>query len=68
MWRQFVKVLPIDQGEFGRRRKIDHGDASLLPEMGSYVTHIVQLKYIKPSVMMPLIPAVCKIGQCHFPD
>jgi general secretion pathway protein D len=63
---KFVKVLPIaDANSAGA--KIDHGDASLLPEMGSYVTHIVQLKYIKPSVMMPLILPFAKLANAIFP-
>jgi general secretion pathway protein D len=63
---KFVKVLPIDQAN-SAGAKIDHGDASLLPEMGSYVTHIVQLKYIKPSVMMPLILPFAKLANAIFP-
>jgi general secretion pathway protein D len=63
---KFVKVLPIaDANSAGA--KIDHGDASQLPEMGSYVTHIVQLKYIKPSVMMPLILPFAKLANAIFP-
>jgi general secretion pathway protein D len=63
---KFVKVLPIDQAN-SAGAKIDHGDASQLPEMGSYVTHIVQLKYIKPSVMMPLIQPFAKLANAIFP-
>ena len=62
---KFVKVLPIDQAN-SAGAKIDRGDASLLPEMGSYVTHIVQLKYIKPSVMMPLILPFAKLANSIF--
>ena len=63
---KFVKVLPIDQAN-SAGAKIDHGDASQLPEMGSYVTHIVQLKYVKPSVMMPLILPFAKLANAIFP-
>jgi general secretion pathway protein D len=63
---KFVKVLPIDQAN-SAGAKIDRGDASLLPEMGSYVTHIVQLKYIKPSIMMPLILPFAKLANAIFP-
>ncbi|MGA2180196.1 MAG: secretin N-terminal domain-containing protein [Verrucomicrobiota bacterium] len=63
---KFVKVLPIEQAN-SAGAKIDHGDASQLPEMGSYVTHIVQLKYIKPSVMMPLILPFAKLANAIFP-
>jgi general secretion pathway protein D len=51
---KFVKVLPPDQAP-GGGGSLDSTDATNLPEMGSYVTHIVQLKYVKPSVMAPLI-------------
>ena len=63
---KFVKVLPIDQAN-SAGAKIDHGDASQLPEMGSYVTHIVQLKYIKPSIMMPIIQPFAKLANAIFP-
>ena len=63
---KFVKVLPIDQAN-SAGAKIDHGDASQLPEMGSYVTHIVQLKYIKPSIMMPILQPFAKLANAIFP-
>ena len=48
---KFVKAVPIanvnQQGApFGKELAED------LPEMGQYVTHIVQLKYVKPTEMM----------------
>jgi general secretion pathway protein D len=63
---KFVKVLPTDQAN-SAGAKIDHGDASQLPEMGSYVTHIVQLKYIKPSIMMPILQPFAKLANAIFP-
>jgi general secretion pathway protein D len=62
---KFVKVLPIEQAN-SAGAKIEHGDASQLPEMGSYVTHIVQLKYVKPSIMMPLILPFAKLANAIF--
>ena len=60
MGDKFVKVVPVgDANSAGG--KIQHGDASKLPELGSYVTHIVQLKYIKPTVMAPLIQPYAKL-------
>ena len=32
-----------------------------LPNLGTYVTHIVQLKYVKPTRMMPVIPPFAKL-------
>ena len=63
---KFVKVLPVDQAN-SAGAKIDHGDASLLPDMGSYVTHIVQLKYIKPTAMVPLITPFSKLPNAAIP-
>jgi general secretion pathway protein D len=62
---KFVKVLQSNDAN-SAGAKIDHGDASQLPEMGSYVTHIVQLKYIKPSVMAPLIQPFAKLANAIF--
>ena len=63
---KFVKVLPIDQAN-SAGAKIDHGDASQLPDMGSYVTHIVQLKYIKPTLMVPIIQPFAKLPNSILP-
>ena len=41
---------------------MDTNDAANLPEMGPYVTHIVQLKYVKPSVMAPIIQPFGKLA------
>lgn len=45
---KFVKVLPSDQANTAAG-EIDRSGSTNLPSLGSYVTHIVQLKYIKPS-------------------
>jgi len=63
---KFVKVLPNDQAN-SAGAKIDHGEASQLPEMGSYVTHIVQLKYLKPSEMVPHHPPFAKLANSILP-
>ncbi|MGA2241437.1 MAG: secretin N-terminal domain-containing protein [Verrucomicrobiota bacterium] len=63
---KFVKVLPIDQAN-SAGAKIDRSDANQLPEMGSYVTHIVQLKYIKPTAMVPLITPFSKLPSAAIP-
>src|SRR5208282_4019395 len=51
---KFVKVLPVDQAN-SAGAEFNKASATQLPEMGSYVTRIVQLKYVKPSVMVPII-------------
>jgi general secretion pathway protein D len=57
---KFMKVLPPDQaGAAGG--SLNSVDASQLPELGTYVTHIAQLKYVKPSVVIPLIQSFGKL-------
>jgi general secretion pathway protein D len=57
---KFVKVVPVDQansagGEFNT------SSASEIPNLGSYITHIEQLKYVKPKDMIPLIQPFAKL-------
>ena len=58
---KFVKVLPSDQAN-GAGAPLDYSSATNLPEMGSYVTHIVQLKYLKPSEVVPVITPFAKLN------
>jgi len=58
---KFVKVLPVgDANSAGA--SFDDTDATNLPYLGSYVTHIVQLKYVKPSEMVPIIQPFSKLA------
>ena len=57
---KFLKVLPPDQaGTAGGA--LNSVEASQLPDLGTYVTHIVQLQHVKPSVMIPLIQSFGKL-------
>jgi general secretion pathway protein D len=58
---KFVKVLPADQAGSGGQ-DFDTEAMANLPEMGSYVTRIVQLKYVKPSEMVPAITPFAKLN------
>ncbi|HXF09795.1 MAG TPA: secretin N-terminal domain-containing protein, partial [Desulfuromonadaceae bacterium] len=58
---KFVKVLPTDQAG-GAGGPLDTTEAANLPDLGSYVTHIVQLNYVKPSAMIPLISPLAKVN------
>jgi general secretion pathway protein D len=58
---KFVKVLPADQAGTGGQ-DFDNEAMASLPEMGSYVTRIVQLKYVKPSEMVPAITPFAKLN------
>ena len=66
MGDKFVKVLGVGDANTAGA-KINHGDASQLPDMGSYVTHIVPLKYLKPSVMVPIIQPFAKLPNSILP-
>ena len=58
---KFVKVLPVDQAN-SAGAALDDTSAANLPNLGSYVTHIVQLKYVKPSEMIPIIQPFAKLA------
>jgi general secretion pathway protein D len=58
---KFVKVVPSEQaGSVGG--SLESVDAAHIPELGSYMTHIVQLQYVKPSVMQPLLVPLAKVN------
>jgi len=58
---KFVKAVPIAQaGSVGGA--IQTNLASQVPEMGGYMTHVVQLKYIKPSEAMQVIQPFASAG------
>jgi general secretion pathway protein D len=58
---KFVKVLPIAQAG-GAGDAFGTNDVSSLPDLGSYQTRIVQLKYVKPSEVLPVIQPFASIG------
>jgi general secretion pathway protein D len=57
---KFIKALPSDQAPQSGA-PIDRSERSRLPELGTYVTHIVQLKYVKPSEMLPILQPFSKL-------
>ena len=57
---KFVKVLGSDQANTAAG-DIDRSGSTNLPSLGSYITHIVQLKYVKPSEMVPVIQPFSKL-------
>jgi general secretion pathway protein D len=58
---KFVKVLQTSDAA-GSGAALDNSDAASLPELGSYVTHIVHLKYTKPSDIVPIITPLAKVN------
>ena len=63
---KFVKVLPPDQAG-GAGGEFNNADSGQLPDLGPYVTRIVQLKYVKPSVMVPIITPFSKLASAVLP-
>ncbi len=63
---KFVKVGPVDQANsFGA--EFNDASASQLPDLGAYVTHIVQLRNVKPSEMVPIIQPFAKLANSILP-
>jgi general secretion pathway protein D len=63
---KFVKVLPIDQANTAGA-EFNDAAAAKLPDLGTYVTHIVQLKNIKPTAMVPIITPFSKLPNSILP-
>ncbi|HZL41906.1 MAG TPA: secretin N-terminal domain-containing protein, partial [Verrucomicrobiae bacterium] len=63
---KFVKAVPTPQAN-QEAAAFSHKDASQLPEMGQYVTHVVQLKYVKPSELMPVLQQFAKVPNSILP-
>ena len=63
---KFVKVLPVGEANTAAAEFNDES-AAQLPDLGTYVTHIVQLKYIKPSLMVPIIQPFSKLPNSILP-
>jgi general secretion pathway protein D len=63
---KFVKVLPVgDANSAGA--PFNDLDVSQLPNLGTYVTHIVQLKYVKPTEMVPILTPFAKLANSILP-
>ncbi|MGA9776670.1 MAG: secretin N-terminal domain-containing protein [Verrucomicrobiia bacterium] len=63
---KFVKAVPVAQAS-QEGAAFNDLTAAQLPDVGQYVTHIVQLKYIKPSEMAPVLQQFAKIPNGVFP-
>ncbi|TAK98127.1 MAG: hypothetical protein EPO07_12380 [Verrucomicrobia bacterium] len=62
---KFVKAVPVGQAN-QEAKEIDERDASTLPDFGSYVTHVVQLKYAKPTEVQPVLQQFAKVPNSIF--
>jgi general secretion pathway protein D len=57
---KFVKAVPATQAN-QEAAPFNKETAAQLPDVGQYVTHIVQLKYVKPSEMVPILQPFAKL-------
>ncbi|MEJ5238790.1 MAG: secretin N-terminal domain-containing protein [Limisphaera sp.] len=63
---KFVKAVPSAQAN-QEGAPLQRLDAEALPELGSYVTHIVQLKYAKPSELVQVLTPFAKVPNGILP-
>jgi len=58
---KFVKAVPVAEANAAADKINDsqHGDD--LPELGGYITHVAQIRYAKPSEVMPVLAPFAKI-------
>ena len=63
---KFIKVVPLAEAG-AQGDKIDELNASYLAEFGPYHTRIVQLKYIKPSDVVPILQQFTKTPSAITP-
>ncbi|HEX3855997.1 MAG TPA: secretin N-terminal domain-containing protein [Verrucomicrobiae bacterium] len=63
---KFVKVLSTGDANTAAAEFNDK-TAAQLPDLGPYVTHIVQLKNIKPTEMVPIIQPFAKLPNAILP-
>ncbi len=58
---KFAEVVPTDQAG-GAAGPLDTNSVDNLPELGSYVTRVVQLNYVKPSEVALIIQPYAKVN------
>jgi general secretion pathway protein D len=63
---KFVKAVPVAQAN-QEGAAFNTQTADQLPDVGQYVTHIVQLKYVKPSDVAPVLQQFAKLPNAVFP-
>ena len=58
---KFIKVVPQAQAN-QEGAMINTNGADALPDLGTYVTHVVQLRYTKPSEIVTVLAPFAKMG------
>lgn len=64
---KFLKAMTVAEVIQGGQKPLIVTNAADLPELGQYVTHIVQLKYVKPTEMMPVLIPFQKMANAVYP-
>lgn len=64
---KFIKAVPAAESISQGQKPLVVTDASELGELGQYVTHIVQLKYVKPTEILPVLTPFQKMANAIFP-
>ncbi|MBU6409932.1 MAG: hypothetical protein KGR98_06055, partial [Verrucomicrobia bacterium] len=59
---KFVKVVTTPEAAGAGEGLDTNNMASQLPDLGSYVTHIVQLKYVKPTDIVPILQPLARVN------
>ncbi len=63
---KFVKAVQSDQAG-GSGEVVDDTGSTNIPNMGSFITHIVQLKFVKPTLMVPIIQPFARLQGSIYP-
>ncbi len=63
---KFVKAVPQTSAN-QEGAPFYKGTGAQLPDMGQYITHIVQLKYLKPSEVVPVLQPFAKLPNSILP-
>jgi len=66
MGEKFAKAVPTAQAN-QEGAPIQRLEAEALPELGSYVTHITQLKYARPSELVQVLTPFAKVPNSILP-
>ena len=64
---KFLKAAPQAEAIQLGQKPLIFTNAADLPELGQYVTHIVQLKFVKPTEMIPVLTPFQKMPNAIYP-
>jgi general secretion pathway protein D len=63
---KFVKAVQSDQAGV-QAATLDTTSPTNLPELGSYLTRVVQLQYVKPTIMQQILTPFARLPNAIFP-